>query len=228
MNLYEDAKQDMEYRQSAKMIVDTLYREIKNNGYTNFSKRTTKRGTVYTISSIALGLSSNMYVFFAIHDYSHQSGQHNINAAIDSNNRIHVFYDFQNNIDLHHNRDLRDTLIHEVIHLFDNVRSGHKIPSSSDAYKTDGYEGYANSDSEMNAYYQEMVSMVDDKIDEFKQHRNYAKMYELLLNTPEKFIKFVLGRLDSTYWGALTPKNKQQFKKRIYQYYQEIKEELVP
>ena len=140
-----------------------------------------------------------------------------VNAGIDTNNTIHVFYDPENNIDIKQNSKLEKTIMHEIIHALDNIRSDFGMNSSTEG----SYDEYVNSPSELNAHYQEMIYDVEEFIDMLDKHSNKEKVQELLMATPEKFITFALGRLDASYRKALTSDSLKKYKKRLYQYYHE-------
>ena len=216
-SLFEDVQQDTMYRNQAKNIADKLISYIANN-IDELSAKSTKQGTMYyRITTFDLGFSTNQYMVFYIHDHVKESFGRRILAGVDNSNNIHIFYDFENDIDIDKNQTLKSTLVHEIIHILDNIRSGHNIPNAT----TGSYDDYVNSSGELNAHYQEMIHEVEQFLEMLDDNDNGEKVKELLMSTPEKFIKFALNKLDNDYTDSLTDENLKKFKKRLYQYYQE-------
>lgn len=216
-SLFEDVQQDTMYRNQAKNIAEKLISYIASN-IDELTAKTTKQGTIYyRITTFDLGLSTNQYMVFYIHDHIKESFGRRILAGVDASNNIHIFYDFENDIDINQNQTLKSTLVHEIIHILDNLRSGHNIPNAT----TGTYDDYVNSSGELNAHYQEMIHEVEEFLDRIKDQPNAGRVKELLMSSPEKFIKFALNRVDVDYLDSLTDDNLKKFKKRLYQYYQE-------
>lgn len=216
-SLFEDVQQDTMYRNQAKNIADKLISYIANN-IDELSAKTTKQGTMYyRITTFDLGFSTNQYMVFYVHDYVKKAFGRRILAGVDNSSNIHIFYDFQNDIEINQNQTLKSTLVHEIIHILDNIRSGHNIPNAT----TGSYDDYVNSSGELNAHYQEMIHEVEQFLEMLDDNDNGEKVKELLMSTPEKFIKFALNKLDNDYTDSLTDENLKKFKKRLYQYYQE-------
>lgn len=218
MNLFfDDVQQDTKYRSQAKDIAEKLTTYISEN-LDNLPVKTTRQGSLYyRITTFDLGFSTNQYMVFYIHDHIKESYGKRVLAGVDTSNNIHVFYDFENDITITQNQTLKSTLVHEIIHVLDNQRSGHSIPSAT----TGSYDDYVNSSGELNAHYQEMIHDVEEFLDMLKDKSNGDKVRELLMSTPEKFIKFALNRLETDYRNSLTGENIKKFQKRLYQYYQE-------
>lgn len=217
MKFLEDVITDTKYRKQAKDITEKLIAYIADHLH-EMSAKTSKQGTAYyRITTFDLGFSTNQYMVFYIHDYIKHAYGKRILAGIDGLNNIHVFYDFENDIDIDQNEVLKTTLVHEIIHVLDSQRSNDRIPSST----TGSYDDYVNSSGELNAHYQEMIHEVEKFLELLDTKDNGDKIKELLLSTPEKFIKFALNKLDKEYTDSLTDDNMKKFKKRLYQYYQE-------
>lgn len=216
-SLFEDVQQDTKYRKQSKNIAEKLISYIADN-INELPAKTTKQGTIYyRITTFDLGFSSKHYMVFYIHDHIKESFGRRVLAGVDGANSIHIFYDFENDIDIRQNQTLKSTLVHEIIHILDNLRSGHKIPNAT----TGSYDEYVNSSGELNAHYQEMIHEVEEFLDGIKDQPNADRVKELLMSSPEKFIKFALNRVDSDYLDTLTDDNLKKFKKRLYQYYLE-------
>lgn len=223
----ESAKDDIAYRKKASEIADSLLDEIKNNGFTNFKQRSSPNGIVYQTNTTNLDLDTP-FMYILIHDYDRYIHGNRVLAGV-KDNQIHIFYDSNENIDIKENSQLKKTIVHELIHIFDNMRKkGDRSIGSAKKANENDYESYVNDPSELNAHYQEMMHELDNFIERFKDHKSYDTLYEKFFKDPNDFIKFTLSRLDSDYIKALTPENLKKYKNRIYKYHQEIKDQIKP
>jgi len=226
--IMESTVSDMDQRDRAIQITRQLLAKISYNVQSLQSVRTKQGHTVYITDTQQLGIDE-IFVKFFIHDkdkYNDDGSQ--VMAGVSQSNDVHIFYELSKNPPMDDNQRLYNTIVHELIHIFDNIRSDFKIPSSVNNMNQTGYKGYVNSDSELNAHYQEMITILEEFVDEYFHHKNYPKIYDMFLSTPEKFIDFTLSRMDKGYIDNLTEKNLKKFKRRIYQYYDTIKDAIVP
>lgn len=223
----ESTQDDINYRKKATEIADTLMNEIKQHGFDNFKHRTSPRGSVYQTNTTNLELDVP-FMYILVHDYDRYVQGNRVLAGV-KDNQVHIFYDTDENIDIKDNTQLKKTIVHEIIHIFDNMRmKGDKTVGSAKKAEKNGYESYVNDPFELNAHYQEMVHELDDFIERYKDHSSYEKLYDMFLKDPNDFIKFTLSRMDSEYIKALTPENLKKYKQRIYKYHQEIKDKIKP
>ena len=217
-NVFEDATLDKKYRDIAQRMSNKLIDYIASN-IDDMSFRYTKQGSIYyRITSLDLGFSSKYYIVFYIHDKDREAYGRQVLAGVDDSNNVHIFYEFDKNINIKENTTLNTTLVHEIIHVLDNRRSGNKIPSSTKGT----YDDYVNSPGELNAHYQEMIHEVEKFLDMLDSSENGEKIKSLLMSTPEKFIQFALNRMKRDYIDTLSSENLKKFKKRLYQYYKEF------
>lgn len=223
----ESTQDDINYRKKATEIADTLLNEIKQNGFDNFKHRTSSSGAVYQTNTTNLELDVP-FMYILVHDYDRYVHGNRVLAGV-KDNQIHIFYDTDENINIKDNPQLKKTIVHEIIHIFDDMRmKGNKSVGSAEKANDNDYESYVNDPSELNAHYQEMVHELDDFIERYKDHTSYEKLYDRFLKDPKDFIKFTLSRMDSEYIKALTPENLKKYKNRIYKYHQEIKDQIMP
>lgn len=215
-DIMEDTASDTYYRTLATQIINDLFIEIDTNGFSNAFVKESRKGDVYifNLSYFSNGaLSTKIY----IHNYTHRLAD----AGIDKNNNIHVFHDIDSGIPITQSISLKKTLVHEMIHVFDNIRSNGNIKPSSSEYDSGGISGYANSDAELNAYYHEMLHDFEKYLDMFMNADKYNELYNLFLSTPERFISFCLGKLPTEIKNNLSSANLKKFKSRLYRYYDE-------
>lgn len=215
-DIFEDTGSDTYYRNLANKIANSLISEISTNGFADAKTQETLKGDVY-IYSLSFFSNEDFNSKILIHDYHNKD----VDAGLDSNGNIHIFYDFDNSLPIRDNYELKKTIVHELIHLFDNKRSGNRIKPSATDFEKGGIGAYINSDSELNTFYHEMLYDVEDKLESFKMSDSYHKVFNLLLSTPERFINFALGQLPSQVKDNLSNENLKKYKSRLYRYYDE-------
>ena len=115
-----------------------------------------------------------------------------------------------------------DTLIHECIHLLDDLRRTSTYKSKEQKTDTEqDYINYYNSPIEQNAYYQETIYIFDDWIEKILKYKDFNLDYDF------SNFKSFLNEFKHQYrgnWDKLNPKNKSKIMKRAYQYWKSIKE----
>lgn len=124
-------------------------------------------------------------------------------------------------------KNLKNIFIHEIIHYLDFKRQKNKKTFSNiDSTLKD----YFNSPEEYNAYFQELIDSLEDSI------RNFRKTNPKFVNNLKRFgfDKFKnwffekwITLLPKYEEGILTPKYKEKFIKRLYQYFKSDWQELL-
>lgn len=114
------------------------------------------------------------------------------------------------------------TFIHEFIHTLDSYRTNDFFgrPSISDSD-----EEYFNHPSELNAFYQEGIQSLEDRILKFKE-RGMAWRFANQ-SFEETFDNFVKIHLHDEFWNNLTNENKRRIRKRFYNFYSETMPDLL-
>lgn len=220
-SISESVNDDDSYRHHARGIVDTLKVNIVSKGLEHFKPITYNGSHGYMIDGDDIGIDLQVRFIFVNAD----GGE--VQMGFSPPHSIIIFYDIDG-LSITDNTTIWTKVIHEVIHLIDFNRTSGKQKSSSDSYHDNGYASYVNSDAELNAHYQEMIAKTEERIDSFKNHANYHKVYDSLLSSVEKFVKFTLGTLDAYVKDSLSDKNLRKYKKRIASHYEKHKEELLP
>ncbi len=111
---------------------------------------------------------------------------------------------------------------HELVHLFDRLRSSYSSSTTS-LRKTKGKEAYYNSPREFNAYYQQGVSKWEK---EWKRDTNKAN-YHAGKNFQEFFDNHGKDYWMGDFLKAMTPETKKRFYKRASQAYISFKKKYV-
>lgn len=112
---------------------------------------------------------------------------------------------------------MRTTIVHEFIHLFDSERMRVMRPT-----RDLPDEEYYNDPSETNAYYQEAIAAFEDMIRRFSPTARELQMRRL--QDFEQFLSLVNTMMSDSFTKWVNVKNDQKIKKRLYQYwYQAIR-----
>jgi len=118
----------------------------------------------------------------------------------------------------HEINEIKNTMIHELQHAFDDYRSKGKYSPSNEilaSYKTDGKwipKKYFRTNHELSAYF---VSIIDNI--KFFDDNNKIKDF----NT----IRVSFSNMAFGMWGFLTPKIQKMYMRKLSQYYYKIKEQ---
>lgn len=235
-DIYEDVEDDILARDIAIKITNKLYEETELNEYNNFIRIPHPDYEAYYITVAKLfdydltGIPSELAhikIIVRYHTYSNP----NVRAAIDNMNNVHLFLgEYENKrLSLSFYNALKSSVVHELIHAIDNNRIKEKTTTSAEHSEKGDYVAYANDPMELNAYYHEMVFSMSERIKLYmSKPEQYPFLYDTFLSTSEKFIEHTLQFLDRGYLEALKPENIKKFKKRLYQYYEHIKDTLKP
>ena len=101
-----------------------------------------------------------------------------------------------------------DILIHECVHLLDDVRRTKTYKSKEQNLKDDsGIEDYYNSPEEQNAFYQETISIFDEWANQTVGYKTFDIFWD-------DFVRQYKGE-----YNMLNDKNKRKLKKRAYAYW---------
>lgn len=206
-NLFEDANQDKDYRKQALSVYTRFMAELKQHGFKYGLQKPTPEGPAYIFSFDDIRIILRP----PIPSMPDVIGGY-------SDGKLFLFMDDVETPPLWERPKLRSLFVHELIHHYDNARADFPNNSADEKDKT----GYYNHTSELNAYYQEGVDEIDAFIEEYKDHDNFPKLVDMFFSTPEKFMKFAMGRINSEFMSYLTPENQKRIKKRLYQYYMDI------
>ena len=149
-----------------------------------------------------LGISINLENFFPIYDVKNEGPR----IAQELNKRKTIF-------------------IHEFVHLVDSRRMGEVFFKNKATISGDGrsatYSEYFNNPKELNTYYQQTASVLDDKIRNLERYEREIPdiMQRKFGTTFESAFAVFLKELPRSFWGHLSPENKKKIRKRFYNYW---------
>lgn len=118
----------------------------------------------------------------------------------------------------------KQTFVHEFIHYLDEKRQG-EFRGSVQAYKTSGnIEDYYNNPSEFNAFFQEIISLVEEIIKTAARvdAKDVLDKWLSSFKSFDKTVKSVFKR-DATlteFFKKLNKKYRQKYLKRLYTFYE--------
>jgi hypothetical protein len=118
----------------------------------------------------------------------------------------------------------RGTLIHELAHHFDPGRD-HGVASGEFADRGD-YAGYANTASEVNAFYQEAAAHYEELLHTGAKHNQLPRMWKVMIGDDvKKFVAQFTKYMDKNFgnWEVLTPDNQRRVIKRATGLHAELK-----
>lgn len=116
----------------------------------------------------------------------------------------------------------KTTFIHEYIHYLDWVRMGRKMNVFQQSGRSSvGPVEYYNNSIEYNAYYQETLQKIDERL------REDPEMSRFFLQSFDSFFSFFVGRANTHYLDNLNNKNRRKLMKRLYDYFVTHKDEYT-
>lgn len=228
-HLFEDAMSDREYRKKANTVLNALKKELESTHFSRFTNIRIggKSGKKINTASITPVLSQDFNIVFiedwAGSDKTRKGGF----GVVRGQSYVFIFIDPNNQEDLPvwQRRDWYDVFIHETIHHLDSSRN-HTITVSGNDHKR--FEDYVNSPEEFNAFYQQAIYATEKAIENIKHHENYPKVAKMLFGDVDKFTKYVMNKIPKEISGNLDKKYMRKFKKRVAQYYETFKDEIIP
>lgn len=231
-NLTEDVLSDFSYREIINKIYNSLMNEIKNNGLDSFTKKRMKfkKGTrtsywIHTSILTPMLYKENdvsLYIIITepIDDQTFGAFSKDLQGLMIFTNLENIDSHEKGHIPIWEKSKLKSVFMHEMTHYFDYKRSQEN--KEWNAGNDEDMKDYINSNVEKNAFYQQMIHDIEEFIEKAKSSNNYDKIYKLFFTTPEKFINFAFGRLDTEVIENMSDNTKKTFKKRLYQYYDEM------
>jgi hypothetical protein len=226
--LLEDVESDRRYRQEAKSYVTAL-QKMKKEGFDKYLHK--DKGEYYLIIPGA-ELSSNLkdvVVIMAPTDKRPAEGVYSgigqfrgpdyETAIVIYNMTVKIGKDkIWGAVVLDDNR-----LLHEFIHLADERRSLDRLPSMNADGSITPSEYYNNA-HEFNAYYQEGIAELEDTLETMRE--KVLDFYEEKIANFDEFLRLAKMRFDDGFLKHLNVKYNRKLKKRLYQYWKSLKEDI--
>ncbi|ASV44477.1 hypothetical protein PBI_SCTP2_462 [Salicola phage SCTP-2] len=238
--LFEDPQTDKQFRQQALDVYNKFVNFVDEHGLEGFRK--TPKGDYYLNSSDDLGINHTLTFKILIRVLDEETKKSKfqgqpVAAGVDGDKRILVMYIDQSTFDIFDefikNDNRRKLFVHELTHLYDQDRSFQQIKPSS---KEETLRDYYNTPAEYNAYYQEGIDNFENRIELFhkKAKENSERIPSLQSflekrfggDSFEQFLDVIYNHFDKEFINYLSDDNHKRLKKRLYQYYDENKQDL--
>ena len=216
IELLEDEDSDQFARLAAREAADTIVEWLEKYGEAAY-KKLQKTTSGYKISASSLGLPyKNLTIYFGQGEDAASYG----NIAGDPDKKVILMKIIRTASDIK-NLDIRfkknkNIFVHEFIHYLDDQKISYSNTGVSQDYdwdSQDDWKRYINSPEEYNAYYQQAIAKLEDRLDEFE-----SKMEG---DAFERLRKFLLNMNTQEFVEWFKSKNANFFHNEIVDYFNE-------
>jgi hypothetical protein len=123
---------------------------------------------------------------------------------------------------------LANAFTHEFVHYLDKKRYTPGWDENSVKLKDEGnFGGYVNTNSETNAYFQELANNFERFFKEDLKMLLTKKSQEVIFSSFGAFRKFLKPNFEDYFYDQLNEKNKKHFDRRLYGFYVFMKDKLA-
>lgn len=198
VDLFENEQSDQANRLEARQSADKIQEWLDNFGETAYKKfKKSSNGLSLPASSFGLPYK-NLTILFS---KGEQSGSYGTFADDLDKKFIRIKIirgesDFLN-LNLRFKTTGRSIFIHEFIHYLDDVKADfydRRVQQDLDLSTSSGWKKYVNSPEEYNAFYQQAVTKLEDRLDKFEvklETGAYDRLKKHLLGmTPQQFVEW--------------------------------------
>lgn len=211
--LNESPMSDIEQRQQA----DSYYRKILNGIRRNIIKmhHWDRISKVIRVSSRELGIGEQFDIILA----NPIRGRERVVGGWDTKkNALYIFVDLsiEDLAEELSKGEYRTTIIHELVHMFDQKRMKVTMPRTSDMEETD----YYNHPVETNAYYQEALSRFEWTIPKLKRAGMFNSLKAKWDRSFEEFYDTFRALMDEDFKENMTRQTERRVKNRLYKYWE--------